>query len=67
MSTINREWHLSRTMPKNPTELQRIAWHAEHVRHCGCRGIDDGVARLFVKHGIPMPPPYGAPAGPTDR
>lgn len=59
--TINREWHLAHRMPKDPTELQRIGWHVEHARHCGCRGIDEGVARLFEKHGVPVPPPYAAP------
>ena len=67
MSKINREWHQSHRMPENPTELQRIAWHAEHARNCGCRGIDVGVARLFRKHGIPVPAPFADPPAPEDR
>ena len=58
---INRAWHESHRMPRNPTELQRIAWHVEHTRNCGCRGIGDGVAKLFEKHGVPIPAPYRAP------
>ncbi|WP_187968177.1 hypothetical protein [Aquibium microcysteis] len=67
MSRINRVWHEGHPMPKNPTELQRLAWHSEHARHCGCRGIADGVARLFEKHGVPVPPRFGEPSGSVDR
>ena len=67
MSNLNREWHLNHRMPKNPTETQRIAWHVEHARHCGCRGIDEGVARLFEKHGGPLPAPCATPTAPSDR
>ncbi len=67
MAKINRAWHESHRMPKNPTELERIAWHADHARHCGCRGIGAGVARLFEKHGVPVPAPYAEPTGAPDR
>jgi hypothetical protein len=36
---INREWHLANLMPKNATIEQRIQWHLEHAKHCGCRDI----------------------------
>ncbi|RST83122.1 hypothetical protein EJC49_22830 [Aquibium carbonis] len=67
MSSINRDWHLNHKMPKNPTDLQRIAWHVEHARHCGCRGIDGGVALPFAKHGLPLPAPRPASTDPNDR
>ena len=62
--TIGREWHLAQRMETNPTERQRIDWHVEHTRHCGCRSIDEGPARLFEKHGVHAPPPYAAPRAP---
>lgn len=34
---MNKEWHLSNPMPKNPTIDQRIKWHLEHLKHCSCR------------------------------
>lgn len=37
MKKLNAEWHLAHPMPKNPTLAQRVAWHAEHQKHCGCR------------------------------
>jgi hypothetical protein len=36
---INAEWHRNNVMPKNPTLEQRIAWHIEHAKVCGCRAI----------------------------
>lgn len=57
MRKINREWHEKNVMPKNASEEQRLAWHAEHARNCGCRKIEGGVAELFRKHGVPIPQP----------
>jgi hypothetical protein len=37
--TINATWHKANRMPKNPTADQRIHWHLEHTRECGCRPI----------------------------
>jgi len=34
---INKAWHLSHPMPKNPTIDERIAWHMEHLKNCQCR------------------------------
>lgn len=34
---LNREWHKSHRMPKNPNQEQRIAWHIEHCKNCSCR------------------------------
>ncbi|CAM4259325.1 hypothetical protein FLTE109939_01945 [Flavobacterium terrigena] len=36
---LNREWHKSHKMPKNPTLEQRIDWHIEHSKNCNCRKI----------------------------
>jgi hypothetical protein len=38
-TSFNRDWHLKNKMPDNPTNEQRIEWHIEHARHCGCREI----------------------------
>ena len=37
MAKINEAWHLAQKMPANPTEDQRLAWHLDHPKHCGCR------------------------------
>ena len=36
---INSKWHDSHKMPSHPTIDQRMNWHTEHVRNCGCRPI----------------------------
>jgi hypothetical protein len=36
---LNKDWHLAHPMPKNATIEQRIKWHSEHQKYCGCREI----------------------------
>src|SRR5262249_40232266 len=36
---INREWHEQNKMPAGANAGQRLAWHEEHQKHCGCRPI----------------------------
>lgn len=38
---INKEWHLSHRMPKNPTTEQRLDWHIEHEKNCSCRQMPE--------------------------
>jgi hypothetical protein len=49
---MNKEWHLKNRMPKNPTLSQRIRWHTEHKKHCGCRPIPDRLLKLMKKKPI---------------
>jgi hypothetical protein len=35
--SINKEWHLAHPMPPHATIEQRIHWHIEHLKNCGCR------------------------------
>ncbi len=46
---LNEIWHRAHPMPKNPSRDERIAWHLEHTRECGCRpppeSLRDEVAR----------------------
>lgn len=41
---INKAWHEAHRMPRNPTREQRVRWHAEHSRACGCRGVPGDLA-----------------------
>ena len=54
-SKLNREWHLSHKMPKNPTLEQRLEWHVEHAKNCQCRPITGKLAEEMKKRGM-MPP-----------
>jgi len=49
---LNKEWHLAHPMPKNPSFEQRVKWHLEHQKHCGCRKITGKLAEEMRKRGI---------------
>ena len=36
---LNGAWHDLHRMKKNSTMDERVAWHLEHARKCGCRKI----------------------------
>lgn len=36
---MNKPWHDKHVMPKSATTAQRIVWHVEHQKQCGCRPI----------------------------
>ncbi len=40
---INKDWHKKNVMPKKPTLNQRIQWHVDHARECGCRPIPENI------------------------
>src|SRR6185369_12520762 len=42
-SKMNTEWHRKNRMPKTATLEQRVAWHIEHARECGCRPMPESV------------------------
>jgi len=46
---LNKEWHLTHRMPKNATLEQRIAWHLEHKKNCGCRDIPEKLKEEILK------------------
>jgi hypothetical protein len=49
---INKEWHLSHPMPKHATIEQRMKWHLEHAKHCGCRDIPEKLKAEMKKRHI---------------
>jgi hypothetical protein len=40
---MNKEWHAGHTMPEKATEQQRIEWHMDHAKACGCRPVPEGL------------------------
>ena len=46
---LNAEWHKQHRMPKNPTEEQRIVWHIEHAKHCGCREMPEKLKVYIIR------------------
>jgi hypothetical protein len=51
-SKLNRDWHNEHRMPANATMKQRVAWHVEHAKCCGCHPIPVKVAEEMEKMGI---------------
>jgi len=49
MGAINAEWHKVHRMPKNPSQEQRLMWHAEHLKHCTCRAPSDKLLKELEK------------------
>ena len=43
---LNAKWHARHVMPRNASDRERLRWHLEHQKHCGCRPIPAGLARL---------------------
>ena len=46
---MNAEWHAAHPMPHHVSYEQRVAWHLEHQRHCGCRPLPAGVAEHVAR------------------
>lgn len=52
---LNAQWHEAHPMPPNATMDERVAWHLEHARQCGCREIPASIRRELEARGIPEP------------
>ena len=44
---LNRTWHQNNRMPAKATLQQRIEWHKEHQKHCGCREVPKSLKKYF--------------------
>lgn len=52
---MNREWHEANPMPPKASLNERIAWHLEHARACGCREIPASILAELERRGITPP------------
>jgi len=46
---MNAAWHQENRMPDRATLRQRVKWHLEHVRECGCRPIPRTILATILK------------------
>jgi hypothetical protein len=46
---MNRERHKQHPMPAGATVKERIEWHLEHVKNCGCRPFPKGLKAKMEK------------------
>lgn len=49
---INKEWHDKNIMPENATFDQRVKWHLEHQKNCGCRPIPAKLLEQMKEKGV---------------
>lgn len=54
-STINRAWHQARRIPTNATFSERLSWHLEHAKQCGCRPIPAATLDELQRRGWNLP------------
>ena len=52
---VNAAWHEKHPMPKNPSVQQRIDWHLEHYKNCGCRDIPEKLKAEMKRLKIKIP------------
>jgi hypothetical protein len=52
---MNREWHRNHKMQSGASEKERLAWHLEHARQCGCRPVPKGLLPKVSEEQTPKP------------
>src|SRR5689334_13499745 len=46
---LNATWHRAHPMPRPASDRERLRWHVQHQKHCGCRPMPAGLARMAGK------------------
>lgn len=46
---INRGWHQKNHLSKKATLSQKIQWHVDHTRECGCREIPKNIQQKLLE------------------
>ena len=52
---MNKPWHELNKMPTKASLEQRVRWHLEHAKHCGCRPVPSSVIEEMRKRGMTPP------------
>jgi DNA-3-methyladenine glycosylase I len=50
---LNARWHDKHPMPKAPTPTDRVLWHVEHAKACGCRPVPKSLEALVFPRDQP--------------
>jgi DNA-3-methyladenine glycosylase I len=50
---LNARWHAAHPMPPRPTETDRLLWHVEHEKACGCRPMPKALQELAHPKKLP--------------
>lgn len=60
---LNAAWHSQHRMPAHATMDQRIKWHLDHAKACGCREIPQTVRKALKERGLRIPSPRAGREG----
>ena len=52
---LNTEWHRAHPMPPKATFEERVEWHREHLRECGCRKPPADIADVLEREAAAPP------------
>jgi len=52
---LNRAWHETHRLGTKATLGERIAWHLEHAKECGCREMPESIKTALSARGVPLP------------
>jgi hypothetical protein len=55
MSKPNATWHEQHPMPRTATTEERVKWHVEHAKACGCREIPRTIISELKARGMVVP------------
>ncbi len=53
---MNRTWHDEHRLNPAATLDERVEWHLEHAKLCGCRDMPDNIKQILAERGIEPPP-----------
>jgi hypothetical protein len=62
MRKINEKWHAGHRMPPRATLEERVAWHVDHARNCGCwPELPPSIVAELKRRGERLPKPAKRP------
>ncbi|MGO9558748.1 MAG: hypothetical protein ACLPQS_17450 [Acidimicrobiales bacterium] len=53
-SELNRQWHAEHRLGSGASLDDRVRWHLEHAKVCGCRPIPDLVLAEIHRRGLDL-------------
>jgi uncharacterized protein YdhG (YjbR/CyaY superfamily) len=64
---LSAAWHASHPMPRGATTQQRIQWHLDRERHCGCRPMPLKLRARMARGVRPSREPWRRPGKPHEE
>ena len=55
MAMLNATWHKQHPMPMKSSLEQRVEWHLDHAKACGCREMPPTVLAELRRRRIAVP------------